>query len=224
MKMNKLGAAVMTATIAMSGVNVANAYEAGDMVVRAGIVTVEPKNSPNGDILVAANGADSGLDVAVKNDTQLGLNFVYMLSQNVGLEVLAATPFEHDIYVDNTALKVGSTSHLPPTLSLQYFFLGDTDSKFQPYVGLGVNYTWFFDESADSSNQFSNLDLDDSMGFAAQVGADYFITDNILVNASMNHIDIDTDATVYSGIHGTTVKSDVSIDPTVYMFSLGYKL
>lgn len=220
MKINKLGAAILTATVAMSGATAVQAYDAGDILVRAGAATVEPKDAPNGDIL--ASGTDTGLNAVVDNDTQLGLNFVYMLSQNVGVEVLAATPFEHDIHVEGTDLKVGSAKHLPPTVSLQYFLLGDTDSKFQPYAGVGLNYTWFFDENANSSDGFSDLDLDDSMGFAAQVGVDYLVTDNILLNASMYKIDINTDATV--DLAGTTLKSDVDIDPMVYMVSVGYKL
>ncbi|MFC3149553.1 OmpW family protein [Litoribrevibacter euphylliae] len=223
MKMNKLGAAILTATLAMSGATAVHAYDAGDIIVRAGAATVEPENAPNGDILVSASGADTGLNAVVDNDTQLGLNFVYMLSQNVGVEVLAATPFEHEVYVEGAGLKVGSTKHLPPTVSLQYFLLGDTDSKFQPYAGVGLNYTWFFDENANSSDGFSDLDLDDSMGFAAQIGVDYLVTDNILLNASVYKMDIDTDATVNLDGVGT-LKSDVEIDPMVYMVSVGYKL
>jgi outer membrane protein len=222
MKMTKLGAAVVAATIAMSGATSVSAHEEGDILVRAGVVTVEPTNG-NGDILAAASGADSGLDLGIKNDTQLGLNFVYMLTDNVGVEVLGATPFEHDIKVEGTNLTVGSVQHLPPTVSLQYFLLGDTDSRVQPYIGAGLNYTWFFNQNANGSQGFSNLDVDDSVGLAAQIGVDVMATDNILVNASAYRIDIDTDATVSHSALGA-LKSDVSIDPMVYMFSVGYKL
>lgn len=232
MKMNKLGAAVMTATIAMSGVTAVSAHEAGDIIVRAGVATVEPKDSQQNDIhILTGMGAES--NIAVGNDTQLGLNFVYMLSDNLGVEVLAATPFEHDIQVtlagtgvglDGTH-DVGSTKHLPPTVSLQYYML-DKDSKVRPYAGVGLNYTWFFDES-DGAN-FDDLDLDDSMGLAFNLGVDVMVTDNILVNASMYHIDIDTEATVKLDqslpLGGVQLQADVDIDPMVYMVSVGYKL
>ena len=33
------------------------------------------------------------------SDTQLGLNFAYMVTDKVGIELLAATPFSHDVGV-----------------------------------------------------------------------------------------------------------------------------
>ena len=38
----------------------------------------------------------------------------------------------------------GETKHLPPTLSLQYYFTNK--SRITPFVGAGINYTYFFDE------------------------------------------------------------------------------
>jgi hypothetical protein len=40
----------------------------------------------------------------MSSDTQLGLNFAYMLTNNIGVELLAATPFEHDVKIKGTAL------------------------------------------------------------------------------------------------------------------------
>src|SRR5690606_42037804 len=75
----------------------------------------------------------------------LGLNFAYMLTDKVGVELLAATPFSHDVGVTGVLDKLGSIKHLPPTVSLVYYPL-DNGSAFQPYVGAGVNFTCFFDE------------------------------------------------------------------------------
>ena len=96
---------------------------------------------------------------------------------------------------------------------------------FQPYVGLGINYTIFFDEDLSSrqkDNGFSNLELDDSWGLAYQLGMDYMLTDNLLLNAQVRYIDIDTTATVDHNALGK-VKVDVDVDPFVYMVGLGYK-
>ncbi len=238
MKMNKLGAAIIAATITLTGTTATYAHEAGDFIVRVGAATVAPKDSPNNNVdQISALGADSNIEA--DNDTQLGLNFVYMLSDNVGVEVLAASPFEHDIQVSLAGVEgltgipdgkydVGSTKQLPPTVSLQYYML-DKESKVRPYVGVGINYTMFFDQS--STGPFNDLDLDDSIGISAQVGVDVMVTDNILLNASAYRMDIDTDATVDLEVPGGTaagatlnLTSDVTIDPMVYMMSIGYKL
>src|SRR5690554_6662541 len=62
--------------------------------------------------------------VGVNNNTQLGLTFDYRLSSSWGLQLIAATPFSHDITGTGAidGLKVGKTKHLPPTLLAQYHF------------------------------------------------------------------------------------------------------
>jgi hypothetical protein len=49
----------------------------------------------------------------------------------------------------------------------------------------------------------------------------YMLTDNLLVNAHVRYIDIDTTGT--TSFAGEKVKVDVDVDPYVYMVGLGYK-
>ena len=209
----------------------AHANQAGDIIVRAGAITVDPQESSS-DIWVGALGMDvAGTKATLDSDTQLGLNFAYMLTNNIGIELLAATPFSHDVGVKGMPGgfaglngKLGSLEHLPPTLSVVYYPL-DASSAFQPYVGAGINYTWFFDTKLSSEAEgkgFSGLDMKDSWGLAAQVGMDYMLTDNIMLNAQVRYIDIDTTATVDHNALGE-VEVDVDVDPFVYMIGLGYK-
>jgi outer membrane protein len=212
----------------------AHAHEAGDIIVRAGAITVNPK-ADSSSVKVDQGplaGANLGGKATMSSDTQLGLNFAYMLTSNWGIELLAASPFEHDVKIKGTALgaangKLGTLKHLPPTLSVVYYPL-DAKSAFQPYVGAGINYTWIYDEHVGSeaqANGFSNFKAKNSWGMAFQVGADYMITDNIMLNAQMRYIDIDTRATVENDAvaPGTRAKVNVDVDPFVYMVGLGYK-
>lgn len=209
--------------------SLAQAHQAGDIIVRAGAVTVDAREDSSG-IKHGALG-DLGGQATLDSDTQLGLNFAYMLTDRVGIELLAATPFSHSVGVKGSPAgldalngKLGDIKHLPPTLSLVYYPL-DTKSAFQPYVGAGINYTWFFDESVSSSAQakgFDGLSLKNSWGLAAQVGMDYMLTDNLMINAQVRYIDIDT--TGYTHLDGVgRLKVDVDVDPMVYMVGLGYK-
>jgi outer membrane protein len=198
--------------------------------VRAGAITVDPQESSS-DIWVGALNTDvAGTKATLDSDTQLGLNFAYMLTNNIGIELLAATPFSHNVGVKGMPGgfaglngKLGELKQLPPTLSVVYYPM-DSNSAFQPYVGAGINYTWFFDtklSSAAEDKGFSGLDMKDSWGLAAQVGMDYMLTDNIMLNAQVRYIDIDTTGTTSFG--GEKVKVDVDVDPFVYMVGLGYK-
>jgi len=154
-----------------------------------------------------------------------------MLTDHVGLELLAATPFSHTIGVKGLGPgldgKLADVKQLPPTLSLQYYPM-DASSKFQPYAGVGLNYTKFFDTdlAGDRKDQgFSNLKLKDSVGLAGQIGMDYMLTDHLMLNASVWYIDIDTKASVDgpSALSVGKTKVDVDIDPWVYMVGVGYK-
>jgi outer membrane protein len=202
----------------------AHAYQAGDIILRAGAATVDPHEDSSA---LKLNGATLGGQATVDSNTQLGLTGTYMLSDNLGVGLLAATPFEHSVGVKGLGGLDGDLAdikHLPPTLTLQYFPL-DKSSRLQPYVGAGLNYTTFFDEDLTSQREaqgFSNLELDDSWGLALEAGVDYMLSDSLLLNASVWYLDIDTTATTDLAGAGQ-VKVDVDIDPFVYMVGLGYK-
>lgn len=175
----------------------------GDWKIRAGIGTVDPK-SDNGDV------------VSVDSGTTAVVNGTYMISDTIGLEVLASLPFSHDINLEANGAKVGETKHLPPTFSLQYYF--PTSSAFSPYAGLGLNWTIFFDEETEGALAGTDLSLDDSIGLAAQLGFDYDLSDTMFINFDVRWIDIETDAEV----DGTEVET-VEITPLVYSVTLGWR-
>ncbi|MDH2436230.1 outer membrane protein OmpW [Pokkaliibacter sp. MBI-7] len=213
MKKSLLSASALIAAAVLA--SSAQAHEKGDILVRAGVATVVPHESSD-DVL--------GLgEFRINNDTQLGLTFTYMLTDNWGVELVAASPFKHNIGLKATG-DIASAKHLPPTLLGQYYF-GQADSKVRPYVGLGVNYTFFFDEEFNQTGKnagLSNLDLDSSVGLAAEAGVDVMVTDKWFANAAVWWMDIDTKANfdVAGGGHQSI---DTSIDPIVFMLGVGYK-
>ena len=220
---------VMAVALLLS--SVAMAHEQGDWILRAGVANVDPKGDSDS-IDVAGLVTLPGVDVA--DDTQLGLTGVYMWRDNIGIELLASTPFTHDIDLSNLPVKAGDTKHLPPTLSVQYFPMAGS-GNFQPYIGVGLNTTIFFDEDVDNELNLAldgivglpagtvdaGLSLKQSWGLAAQVGFDYMLNEHWMLNGAVWYIDIDTEAKIKTAI--ATVKFDVDIDPVVYMLSIGYK-
>ena len=227
--MNKSLLSASLVALALSTPLVAQAHEPGDFIVRAGAARVVP-NEDSGNVKL--DGAKvSGTKATVDNSTQLGLTFAYMITNHIGVELLAATPFSHTVSVKGLGAgldgKLADVKQLPPTLSLQYYPM-DSASKFQPYVGVGLNYTKFFDTDLSGTRKqegFSNLKLKDSVGFAGQVGMDYMLTDRIMLNASVWYVDIDTKASVDgpSALSVGKTKVNVDIDPWVYMVGVGYK-
>jgi outer membrane protein len=232
MKKTILSTALVSA-LALTGVN-AFAHEAGDILVRAGFTNVAPDDGSSNILVGGANfelGGNVVGGVNVDSNTQLGLNIAYFLTDNWNVEVLAATPFSHDINLaDGTNL--GSTKHLPPTVTANYFF-ADASAPFQPYVGLGLNYTVFFDEEFNSGTvgviedlagaTISDLSLDGSFGLSAQVGADFEVSEGIYMNASVRYISIETEAKFKVNGADLGAVESVDINPFVYTISVGYK-
>ena len=212
MKINIISGLIAAALLATGFTASVSAHQAGDIIIRAGAVVVAPNESSE---QVATFG-----EFGVSSNTQLGLNFGYMLTDNIGIELLAATPFSHDISLPGVG-KIAETKQLPPTLVVQYYF-GNAESKLRPYIGGGVNFTNFYDNefTNDLDGALADLSMGNSWGLAAQVGIDYQVNKNWLVNASVWYAQISTDVKFNLGGSPTTIETD--IDPWVYMVSVGY--
>ena len=127
-------------------------------------------------------------------------------------------------------LDVGSLRHLPPTVGLNYYF--NPTGSVQPYIGLGLNYTYIYDEEASPALKAAvdgvlggdntvALDADNSFGAAAKFGIDFPVNDNWAIDTTLWYIDLGTDVDVsVNGSRVTTV--DVEVDPWVFMVGGSY--
>ena len=177
------------------------AQSKGDWTLGVGVHQVNPTSD---------NGALAGgtLPLEIDSDVKPTVTFEYFLRDNLGLEVLAALPFKHDIAVKGVG-KVGETKHLPPTVSLQYHF--NSKGKVSPLLGVGLNYTTFFSEDTTGALEGAKLKLDDSWGLAAHAGLDFKVSERSAVRVDVRWADIDTKVEVDGAKLGTA-----NIDPLVY--------
>ncbi|GAA6133248.1 outer membrane beta-barrel protein [Oceaniserpentilla sp. 4NH20-0058] len=216
LKQLQTSALILSSTIAFAAP--AMAYDAGDILMRVGTATVTPESISDDLDQVA------GAQASANSNTQLGISGTYMLTNNIGVEVLGATPFTHKLKGKGglNGVNIGEVKHLPPTVSAQYYFM-DSTSPLQPYVGAGLNITVFFDEEvhSDLSANYQELDLDESVGIAVQAGLDYSFDEKMFVNASVMYAKIGTTATLDGTAGKLTV--DYDLDPMVYRLNFGYK-
>lgn len=172
--------------------------------VRGALSNVVPTSSPGN---IFNNTAAVDIDDAFSVTGTIS----YFINPNLALDLLVGWPPQHDIQVNGT--KVGETRHLPPILSLQYHFT--PDAVFSPYVGVGLNYTYFFDSKLDSGDK---LHLSSSLGAAAQLGFDYRVSSQWSIGADVRYADINTDVK----INGNKV-GNVDVNPVVYSVNAGYR-
>jgi len=193
---------------------VSSAHQAGDVIFRVRTATVRP-----------TEGSDNVLGLGsfnINNNTQMGLTLGYMFTDNIGMELLAATPFQHKVGLQSTGT-IAEVKQLPPSLMAQYYF-GDRQDKLRPYLGVGINYTTFYDADFNQTGRdagLSDLSVKDSWGVATQAGLDYNLDDNWLINMSVWWMDIDTEVKFKAG--GEQQNINTRIDPWVFMFGAGYR-
>lgn len=197
--MNKKILICAAAALAL-GSTAAMAQSQGDWTVGFGVGTVAPKDD-NGTL-------KNGADLTVDNNTQVTLTVEYFIRDNLGVELLAATPFTHELEL-NGSIDAGKVKHLPPTLSLNYHV--PTGTALTPYFGAGINYT----TALDVDSPLGDLKLKDSWGLALSAGVDYAVSERGALRANVRWMDIDMDVELNGQDLGTA-----EIDPMVY--SVGY--
>lgn len=222
-------AAVMMTALGLGAAAPAMAYEAGDWLVRGRVININP-NDDSGQLYLSAGGSDyvaGGKGVEVDSDTVPELDITYMMTKNWGLELILGYS-EHTVKGEKNWNALGDvidSKVLPPTLTLQYHFL--PDNNIRPYVGAGINYTYFFDEEV-AGNVLdvpgAKVELDSSWGLALQAGVDVALNQDWFVNFDVKYIDIDTEAhfsDVIAPNSGIKARINADIDPIVWGIGIG---
>jgi len=176
-------------------------------VFEVGAHDVDPK-SDNGHL------AGGALAVNVGSSVRPTLTLEYLLTQNIGVELLAATPFRHEVKLNGT--EAATAEQLPPTLSLQYHFI--PQATISPFLGVGVNFTRFFSVDERGPLAGTDLTLGNSWGVAVHAGLDFRLSDRWLAGVDLRWMDIDSRARVNGADVGT-----VNVDPLVYGAYAGYR-
>ncbi len=177
---------------------------AGDVLVRLRAISILPD--------VRTNNTLSALNVDVNNATVPELDFTYMIRDNIGVELILGTS-RHQLTSNLGGL--GGVNVLPPTLLLQYHF--NHEGRVRPYVGAGVNYTYFYNNGLNAGGQSISI-KNHSFGPALQAGVDIQVTKSLFVNADIKKIWMKTDASLGGASLGT-----LHIDPLVVGIGVGMK-
>lgn len=198
----------------------AQAQQAGDVIGRVRGILVSPNESSSGITPAFPNER-----VSVGNSVMPEIDVTYMVSDHIGLELIAATTRHRVSGVTGTTGGIGrlaSSWVLPPTLTVQYHPI--SNGPIRPYVGLGANYTIFYAEDASAALEAAvgptRVRMSDSFGWAAQAGVDVDIGQNLFLNFDIKYIDMDTTAHLATTAAGTQ-RVRVNIDPLVFGVGIG---
>ncbi|MBU1286413.1 MAG: outer membrane beta-barrel protein [Alphaproteobacteria bacterium] len=219
--------AALMASAAWAGTSPAAQAQDNAWMLRARVLGVLPDESGT----LKAGGATLPGNVDIGDQYVPEFDITYFFNKHIAAElILAVTP--HDVKavsvtvpgaLTDATIDLGDVWLLPPTLTAQYHFT--EMGRFKPYVGAGINATFFFNE--DQGKVADGISYDSSVGPALQAGFDYDLDGEPggwAFNADIKKIWINTDVTVdFTTALGAKVKADVDINPLVIGLGLGYK-
>jgi outer membrane protein len=184
---------------------------AGHFQIRLRGIAVVPDASAK----VFVSGTNIGGKTSVTNSfIPEEIDGTYFLTDHIGVEVIAATT-KHAVH-HTVAGDVGSVWLLPPTVTAQYHF--DPTGPFRPYVGAGVNYTFFY--SAHSA-AYAPIHFSSGFGWALQAGADIPVGDGpYFLNVDVKKIFL---GTTIKAAPGGIVRANATLDPWLIGAGVGIR-
>ena len=174
-----------------------------------------------------------GANIDAKNVKTLYLAYVRSLSPNFDVELtLGYPPLQKTVgkgpatlgSVPYNGQTIATARWLAPTVLFEYVFF-DQNSKWRPYIGVGVNYTNFYDRNSTAQGNAASggptkLSLTASVGPAGTVGVGYHIANNWHAYASYSISKVSTDLTANTA--GVIRTSHINFGPQALVVSLGY--
>lgn len=153
------------------------------------------------------------LGASVKVDPQLTLvvEAGMFVTRNIAISLTAGVPPRVDIMGKGTIAplgRLGGMTYGPSTLTAHYHFMDL--GRFQPYIGLGPTFLLVM---GTTDGALSNLKVNNSVGIAAQIGADYMFTEKLGMFVDVKKAYLRTTSTGNLGPFPT--KSSVKLDPLV---------
>ncbi|MGA1800632.1 OmpW/AlkL family protein [Rhizobium sp. HT1-10] len=159
-----------------------------------------------------------GSNLSFSNSIIPEMDVSYFFNDNIAAELVLGTT-KSTVHGEGSIAglgNIGKTWLLPPTLTLQYHVT--SLGAFRPYVGAGVNYTMFYNQSGKSAE---SLDVKNAFGVAFQAGFDYMVDQHWGLNVDVKKLILrpDFDATV----GGSHVSGKANLDPLMIGTGITYR-
>ena len=150
---------------------------------------------------------------------EMGIN--YFFNKNIVTQFALASS-KHETIIqysdfENHRYKIGDVMQIPLNLIFHYHL---QLNKFKPFVGAGVNYTFFNVKEEVLIGGVYGGEFDNNFGFVFQGGIDYEINKNWFVNFNIKQIFLSTDMTVYTGWCDTPAKSQLAVPCSDYFIDI----
>lgn len=185
----------------------------GKLLIRGRVIDVYPEASSSRLNLIG------GHVNKITSQAVPELDFSYFFTPNIAAELILATS-RHSVAARGTQLgqvNLGRVSALPPTLTAQYHFF--PCDRVNPYAGIGVNYTYFYDIS--NGPVATHTTYQNTVGLALQLGVDFPIDCHWVFNIDFKQVYMEPKVHVHTALGRITTR--VNINPAIFGAGFGYR-
>lgn len=221
----------------------AHAQTAGSFYVTAGWFHLAPQSSS--DPLKETNVGGSPVNITVPNtgakasssDTA-GFTAGYFITDHVVAQFDVGIPTTFDLEGTGSLQrfgKLGQAKQWSPALILKYYF-NAPQTKFRPFVGIGVSRVWFTDETITNGvfeqsvlHGPTTVSTDSSWVPVFNAGFTYAFTEHWFAGFSISYLPLSTTAKLNSaaqtpvGTLNVQSETKIRLNPIVTLVSIGYK-
>ena len=170
--------------------------------------------------------------VRVGSASTVGFGYSYRFNDAWSVEVALGIPPTHKTYGEGQLQGFGQINAMKqggPTVFANYHF-GEVAPHLRPFVGLGINYTRFYDSHTTTAGNWAaggptTTKLSDSWGLAGHVGATYQMTKEWSIIGTIAAAQVKSDSTATTQLVGggtSVATTTINFHPVVYTLSVGY--
>ena len=173
-----------------------------------------------------------GVGLDVKNTTTPFFSYLRRLSTHFAVELAAGVPPLAKTVGKGPATigsmpfagqEIATARWFAPSLLLEYLFLDDS-SALRPYIGLGLNYAYFYDCKSTAAGDAvaggpTRIELPASLDLAATVGFSYRLPHHTSIGASYSAANVATHLTATTGDIVRT--STIHFNPRALVIAVG---
>jgi len=175
----------------------------------------------------------AGVNLDVKDVKTLYFAYIRRLSPEWDLEIAAGLPPKTETIGKGPATLgsvpydgqvISTAKWFAPTVLINYNILGE-GHKFRPYIGVGFNYTTFYDRRSTAAGDAASggptkISLSPSVGPAATAGLSYKPTPKMGIYASYSITRVNSHLTANTS--GVIRTSSIKFGPQALVVSVGY--
>ncbi|MBZ5794534.1 outer membrane beta-barrel protein [Burkholderia contaminans] len=219
----------------------ANAQASGSTTLGLGWLHIMPQGGSGPLTVESISGAPinqsiSGTGARAGVSNAIGVTTEHMFTDHIGVAFLGGMPFTNDLIGTGSLASygvIGKAKPMAPILEVRYH-LFPAGSKFRPFIGAGVNYTWY-SNTRITNGRFLNdtcgpgcsaqASLSSSWNPAFELGLNYAMTKHWAIDAFVSYIPISTTLTTnVRTAEGTDVvtKLHIRTNPVITHLDLAY--